>query len=206
MSFITPYIQTIRTILIIAGIALAIWFYKDWQFQKAENIRQSENMHQTRIADSLHFSSQNLNSDEIKEYLEYQNSDLKNKLAKEGIKLNRIEGIIAQTFKYRDTVKRETDVSGLVTAIKNSIPKNQEWIDTSKCQTIKGMVSFDGQKLKVIVNDRQFNNKSDAVAYWERRQWNFLGIKTRFLGKKQFTSKAFDECGETKILKIEKKN
>lgn len=206
MSFITPYVQTIRTILIIAGIALAIWFYKDWQFQTAENKRQSENMHQKRIADSLHFSSQNLSSAEIKEYLEYQNSDLKNKLAKEGIKLSRIEGIIAQTFKYRDTAKRETDVSGLVIAIKNSIPKNQEWIDTSKCQTIKGMVSFDGQKLKVIVNDRQFNNKSDAVAYWERRQWNFLGIKTRILGKKQFTSKVFDECGETKILKIEKKN
>jgi len=203
LDIILKNIRLIATILLIVAV---VWFYKDWQFQKAENIRQSENMHQTRIADSLHFSSQNLSSDEIKEYLEYQNSDLKNKLAKEGIKLNRIEGIIAQTFKYRDTSKRETDVSGLVAAIKNSIPKNQEWIDTSKCQTIKGMVSFDGQKLKVIVNDREFNNKSDAVAYWERRQWNFLGIKTRFLGKKQFTSKVFDECGETKILKIERKN
>jgi hypothetical protein len=198
-------IQNIRTIIIIAGIILAVWFYKEYQFQLSENKRQSENMHQTRIADSLRFSSQNLTADEIKEYLQYQNSELKNKLAKEGIKLNRIESIVSANYRYRDTIKRETDITGLVEAIKNSIPNNQPWSDTTKCQTIKGIVSFDGQKLKVVVNDREFKNKSDAVAYWERKQWKFLGIKTRFLGKKQFTSKVFDECGQSQILKIEKK-
>jgi len=205
MISITPYIQTIRTVLIVAGISLAIWFYKDWQFQTIENKRQSENMHQTRIADSLRFSSQNLTPDEIKEHLQYSDPDLKNKLAKADIKLNRIESIVSTNYRYRDTVKRQTDITPLVDAIKNSIPKSQEWIDTSKCQTIKGTVSFDGQKLKVIVNDREFKNKSDAVAYWERRQWNFLGIKTRFLGKKQVTAKMFDECGETRMIKIDKK-
>jgi hypothetical protein len=202
---LTSIIQNIRTIIIIAGIILAVWFYKEYQFQLSENKRQSENMHQTRIADSLRFSSQNLTADEIKEYLQYQNSELKNKLVKEGIKLNRIESIVSANYRYRDTIKRETDITGLVEAIKNSIPNNQPWSDTTKCQTIKGMVSFDGQKLKVVVNDREFKNKSDGVAYWERKQWNFLGIKTRFLGKKQFTSKVFDECGQSQILKIEKK-
>lgn len=205
MNFITPYIQTIRTILIIAGVSLAIWFYKDWQFQASENKRQSENMHQTRIADSLRYSSQILTSNEIKEYLQYQNSELKNKLLKEGIKLNRIESIVSTNYHYRDTIKRETDISGLVESIKSSIPKSQEWSDTSKCQTIKGIVSFDGQKLKVIVNEREFKNKSDGVAYWQRREWSFLGIKTRFLGKKEITAKTFDECGESHIIKIEKK-
>lgn len=202
---LSTLIQNLRTILIIAGIIAAVWFYKDYQHQVSENKRQSENMHQLRIADSLRFSTQNLSSDEIKEYLEYQNSDLKNKLAKDGIKLNRLESIVSTNYRYRDTTKRESDITGLVDAIKNSIPKQQEWTDTTKCQTIKGLVSFDGQKLKVVVNDREFKNKSDAVAYWERREWNFLGIKTRFLGKKQFTSKVFDECGESKIMKIEKK-
>jgi hypothetical protein len=202
---LTSIIQNLRTILIIAGIILAVWFYKEYQFQLSENKRQSENMHQTRIADSLRFSSQNLTADEIKEYLQYQNTELKNKLAKEGIKLNRIESIVSANYRYRDTIKRETDITGLVEAIKNSIPSNQPWSDTTKCQTIKGIVSYDGQKLKVVVNDREFKNKSDAVAYWERKQWSFLGIKTRFLGKKQFTSKVFDECGQSQILKIEKK-
>jgi flagellar basal body-associated protein FliL len=202
---LSTLIQNIRTILIIAGIIAAVWFYKDYQHQVSENKRQSENMHQLRIADSLRFSTQNLTSDEIKEYLEYQNSDLKNKLAKEGIKLNRIESIVSQTFKYRDTTKKETDLSGIVEAIKNNIPTSQEVIDTTRCMTTKGIISFENNKLKWTVLDRQFNNKSDAVAYWERRQWNFLGIKTRFLGKKRFTSKVFDECGESQIMRIEKK-
>lgn len=205
MISITPYIQTVKTILIIAGIVAAIWFYKDWQFQTLENKRQSENMHQTRISDSLRFSSQILTANELKEYLQYQNSDLKKKLLNDGIKLNRIASIVSTNYRYRDTVKRETDVTGLVEAIKNSIPKSQEWIDTTKCQTTKGIVSFDGQKLKVIVSDREFKNKTDAVAYWERREWKFLGIKSRFLGKKQFTAKVYDECGESRMLKIEKK-
>jgi hypothetical protein len=205
MISITPYIQTARTILIIAVISIAIWFYKDYTFQKEENKRQSDNMHQTRIADSLRYSNQILTANEIKEHLQYQNSELKNKLLKDGIKLNRIESLVSTNYRYHDTIKRESDVSGLIDAIKKSIPKSQDWIDTTKCQTTKGTVSFDGQKLKVIVSDREFKNKSDAVAYWERKQWSFLGIKTRFLGKKQVTAKTYDECGESRILKIEKK-
>lgn len=198
-------LKNIKLLFILALCIGVVWFYKDWQFQRKENKRQSENMHQIRISDSLRFSSQILNANEIKEYLEYQNSDLKNKLLKDGIKLNRIESIVSTNYHYRDTVKRETDITGLVDAIKNSIPKNQEWTDTSKCETIKGLVSFDGQKLKVVVSERELKNKSDAVAYWERKQWRFLGIKSRFLGKIQMTSKRYDECGESSILKIEKK-
>lgn len=182
-----------------------VWFYKEAKYQKSEKERQQENASQLRKSDSTKFASQILSKDEIKEYLEFQNSDLNKKLKAEGIKVNRIESIVSQTFKFRDTTKRETDVSGLVGAIKNSIPKEQTWLDTAKCMTVSGTVSFDGEKLKVVVNDREFKNKSDGVAYWERNQWSFLGIKTRLFGKKVFTAKTFDECGETKIMKIEKK-
>lgn len=205
MISIAPYVQIVKSILIVAGIVTSIWFYKDYQFQTLENKRQSDNIYQIRVADSLRFSSQILTTSEIKEYLQYQNSKLKKQLLKEGVKLNRIQSIVSTNYRYRDTVNRETDITGLVSAIKNSIPKSQDWIDTTKCLTTKGTVSFDGQKLKVIVSDREFKNKSDAVAYWERKQWKFLGLKTRFLGKKQFTAKVFDECGESRILKIEKK-
>lgn len=198
-------IQNIKTILIGIAVVVAIWFYKDYTFLKSENVRQSENLRQLRMSDSLRYASQILTSNEIKEYLEYQNSDLKSKLAKEGIKLNRIESIISSNYHYRDTIKRETDITGLVSAIQNSIPKEQSWSDTTKCQTIKGIVSFDGTKLKVVVNDRELIDKSDAVAYWERRQWKFLGIKTRLFGKLQMTSKSFDNCGESQIINIEKK-
>jgi hypothetical protein len=202
---ITSYIQTVRTILIVAGISVAIWFFRDYQFQKSENKRQTENTHQLRVADSTHYAQQLLSKDEISEYLKYQNKDLKSKLESNNIKLNRIESIVSNAYKYKDTTKRETDLSGLVDAIRKNIPTSQEVMDTTKCMTIKGIVSFENDKLKFTVTDREFKNKTDAVAYWERKQWNFLGIKTRFLGKKQFTSKVFDECGESQIMRIEKK-
>lgn len=198
-------LQNLKTIGIVLATLIAMWFYKDYQYQVKENKRQTENASQLRKSDSIRFTTQILTSNEIKDYLEYQNSDLKNKLTKEGIKLNRIESIVSQTYKYRDTTKRETDLSGIVEAIKNNIPTSQEVIDTTKCMTTKGIISFENNKLKWTVLDRQFNNKTDAVAYWERRQWNFLGIKTRLFGKKQFTSKTFDECGESQVMRIEKK-
>jgi hypothetical protein len=205
MITLSLILKNLRLIFIIALIAGAIWLYKDWQFQKAENIRQTENNSQNRKYDSLRFTSQSLTKDEIKEYLQYQNPDLQKKLENSNIKLNRIESIVSNLYKYKDTSTNETDVSGLISAIKSSIPKTQTWIDSTKCLTTKGTVSFDGQKLKVIVNDREFKNKSDGVAYWQRKEWSLFGIKTRFLGKKEFTAKQFDECGESKTMKIEKK-
>ncbi|GIZ08390.1 hypothetical protein [Flavobacterium sp. UMI-01] len=201
----TTIINNWKTIAIMVLLATVVWFYKDYQFQKTENQRQSENASQLRKADSLRFTSQNLTIAEIKDYLQYQNPDLQKKLENNNIKLGRIESIVSSNYQYRDTIKKEKDVTELVDAIKKAIPKTQSWTDTSQCLTIKGNVSFDGQKLKVTVNDREFKNKSDGVAYWQRRQWSFLGIKTRFLGKKEFTAKQFDECGQSQVLRIQKK-
>lgn len=187
-------------------LALAfVWVWKDKEHYKEESKRQSENVSWQIKYDSLRFSSQVLSENEIKDHIIYNDPELKKKLEAANIKMSRIESLISQTLKYRDTVNRETDVSGLVEAIKNSVPKSQSWSDSTHCIKVKGSVSYDGEKLKVIVSDRQFENKADAVAYWERRQWNFLGIKTRFLGKKVFTAKVFDDCGESQIMKIEKK-
>lgn len=205
MLTLSILLKNLRIIFIVFLIAAGIWIYKDWRFQIAENIRQTENSSQQRKYDSLRFNSQSLTKDEIKEYLQYQNPDLQKKLENSNIKLNRIESIVSNIYKFKDTAKQETDVTGLVAAIKNSIPKSQSWTDSTKCLTTKGTVSFDGQKLKVIVSEREFKNKSDGVAYWQRKEWKIFGIKTRFLGKKEFTAKQFDECGESKIIKIEKK-
>jgi len=180
-------LKNIKLIAILLLVGVAVWFYKDYQFQKLENIRQTENNSQLRKADSLHFASQILSLNEMKDYLEYQNSDLKNNLAKDGIKTNRIKEIISTKYNYKDTIIKKY-VSG-------------PFIDSTKCLTIKGFVDSSG----VTITDRQFHNKTDAVAYWERNQWSFLGIKTRFLGKKQMTAKVYDECGESKTIKIEKK-
>jgi len=197
-------LQNIKTIIIVALIGVAIWFFKDYQFQRAENQRQSENNRQIRIADSLKFSSQILNKMELADYLTYQNKGLKTNLEKNNIKLNRIESILSQSFRYQDDTLRASDISNIVSAVRKNIPAKQPFSDKTNCLQVDGFVSYEKDSMKVNITTRTFNNKYDAVAYWERRQWSLLGIKTRFLGKKQMTAKVFDQCGNTITTEIKK--
>lgn len=187
MITIDLIIKNIRLLFIVALCIGLVWIYKDREFQKAENIRQTENNRQKTIADSLRFSAQILNANELKEHFEYENKDLRNKLEKYGIKESRIKEIISSKYYYRDSIQKKYYVG--------------EFIDSTKCLTIKGTIDTNGV---VTISDRQFKNKMDAVAYWERRQWNFLGIKTRFMGKKQMTAKVFDDCGNSTVVQIKK--
>lgn len=204
--------SNIRQILIVIAIVAALsiigtigYYINDYQYQKSEAVRQTENNRQLRISDSLRFTTQILSEREIKEYLQYNNSELKKNLERDGIRLNRIEGIVANTYKYRDDQTRSSDVSQLLAAIKQNKPTKVPFTDSAKCLTIKGFVRYENDSLKVDIVSRDFQNKNDGVVYWERREWKLLGIKTRLFGKKQFTAKQFDQCGETTTLKIEKK-
>lgn len=198
-------LSNVKQIIQVVVVIAITWLFMNWQYQKEENIRQTENARQLRMSDSLNLVNQLLNANEIKDYLEYQNKDLQTKLKQSGIKESRLESITSNNYYYKDTTRQSTDVSKLINSIRSGFADEQSFIDTTKCQTIKGKIKFSGKDLKVEINSREFKNKTDAVVYQERRQWNFLGIKTRFLGKKQFTSKVFDNCGESKIMKIEKK-
>jgi hypothetical protein len=198
-------LKNAKQLFILVLALLVIWFYKNYEYQKYENKRQTENARQLRISDSLKFASQILSAKEMQDYLDYQNTDLKSKLNNAGIKTDRVKSLITHNYYYKDTAKQITDVSPMIKSIREGVANEQRFIDTSKCLTIKGSIVYDGDKLKVNIDDREFKNKTDAVAYWERREWKFLGIKTRFLGKRQFTAKVFDECGESRIINIEKK-
>lgn len=198
-------ISNLKLVLIMVILGVAIWFYKDYTYQVSENNRLVENASQTRMADSLHYSQQILSKDEIIQYVSYQNKSLQRNLADNKIALNRIESIISNSYTYQDTTRKETDLSRMIADIRNNIPTSQQVVDTTDCMTTKGLVQYKDNKLTYTVLDRQFKNQSDAVGYWERREWSFLGIKTRFLGKKRITAKTFNTCGESKTIKIEKR-
>jgi len=198
-------IQNVKWILFAILVALLVWFYKNYEFQKAENIRQTENIRQIRMMDSLKFHVQNLSAAEIKDYLEWENKDLKNKLSRDKINVSRIESIISSKLNYKDSVNKNWDLEDIRKAILESNPLEKEIIDTSKCLTIKGKIKFDGSKLSLDISEREFKNKNDAVVYWERKQWKFLFIKSRLFGKKQFTQKIYNDCGDATMVKIEKK-
>lgn len=198
-------LNNLKTIAIIAGIVAAIWFYKDYQHQKAENKRQTENIVNIRRADSLHFASQTYTKKELNEYLEYTRKDLQKFLNKNNINTRRIEKIITQKLAFQDHANRSTDLQPILDAIRNQQKIRVPVIDSTRCMIIKGWVVFDGDSLTLNITDRQFKNRSDVISYWERNQWKLLGIKTRLFGKKTITVIIKDDCGRTETFVIDKR-
>lgn len=203
----TNLIGNIKWLLFCVVAILVIWFYKDYKHQIKENNRLTENAQQQRRADSIRFNTQNLTRNELNDYLEYENKELKKKLDQDRIKLSRIEQIISSKYAYSDNSENSIALDSILNAVQLLKAREQEVIDSSSCLTVKGKVVFDGKKLSLNITDRQFNNDMNGVVYWQRKQWNFLGIKTRFLGKKEFTAKVYDKCGETNLtnIQVEKK-
>lgn len=198
-------INNLKTYAIIAVAIAAVWFYKDYKFQKSENIRQSANIESIRKQDSLRFASQTYSKDELEEFLEYSRKDLNAFLKKSDIKIGRIQQIITQELKYKDTVNRSVSLQPILDAIKNQKNLSFPITDSTKCMIIKGFVVFENDTLSLNITDRQFKNKSDVVSYWERNQWKLLGIKTRLFGKKSTTVIIKDDCGRTETFVINAK-
>ena len=187
------------------AVIVAVWFFKDYQFQKKENKRQSENIESIRKSDSLRYASQTYTKKELEEYLEYNRRDLQKFLKDNRISTSRIEQIITQKLNYQDTTKRDVNLQPILDAIRNQQSLKVPVIDSTSCMIIKGYVAFENDTLSLNITDRKFKNKSDVVAYWERNQWKFLGIKTRVFGRKKATVIIMDDCGRTETIVIDKK-
>ena len=199
-------IENLKTILIIAASIAAVWVFKDLEYQKAENIRQSENNRQIRMMDSLNFAQIRLTDKEIQEQLEYNNKSLLANLKEDKIEIRRLQRIVTQKQTYKDTSKVKTEFKGLAKAVVEGTPLTLPIMDSTNCWIMKGVIEFDGEDIFFEVTDREFKNVTDLVTFWERRQWKFLGIiKTRFLGKKQITVKVYNTCGQTETFIIENK-
>lgn len=195
-------IKVVSYVLLAALILGLVYWVIDLKHDSeiAELNKQMERAEQT-----AKFREQIEDKDGIEHYLREDNKSLANRLEMEQIKLKQINSIISQVLKYRDTASRSTDLSPLIDAITKNVPAQKPWIDSTACLVVKGNVNYENGKLSVNVTERDFNNKSDVVGYWERREWKFLFWKTRFLGKKEVTAKSFSDCGDVRTVRIEKK-
>lgn len=198
-------IENLKTFLILGAIIAAVWFFKDYEFQKSENERQSKNMESIRKQDSLRYSNLTYTKKEIDEYLEYQRLDLKDFLSENKINTRKIEKIITQQLSYRDTATRNQDLSPILEAIRENKEMRVPIVDSTDCLIVKGYVVFENDTLSLDITDRQFTNTSDVISYWERNQWSFLGIKTRLFGRKEATVIIKDKCGRTQTFVIDKR-
>lgn len=200
-------LENIKIYLIVFAVIGAVIYYKDAEFQKKENKRQSENIHQIRKLDSFHYASQTYTKKELDEYLEYKRKDLLQFLEENKVQTRRIERIITQELKYRDTLNKNVNLQPVLDAIKNQREIKIPVVDSTDCLIVKGFVAFENDTLSLNITDRQFKNTSDVVTYWERNKWSFLGLwNWRLFGKKKATVIINDDCGNTKTFVIDKKN
>lgn len=198
--------DNIKTISIIIAIGFAVWFYKDYENEKRENKRQKENIENLRRYDSLKHASQTYNKDELEEFLDYSRQDLKNFLKEQEIRSKQIKRILTQNISYRDTTINVLDLKPVLDAINQKKEIKIPIIDSSKCLIIKGYIAFKKDTLSLDITERNFTNKSDVISYWKRKKWSFLGIKTRFLGRKEAKIIIKDSCGKTETFIINSKD
>ena len=196
--------------LILVGLIISVlwygsWLYQDRKYQKLENERNTENIRQSIYADSLKKAVYTYSKQQLDDYIK-ANPTIKEIIEKEKIKPNRINNISTTDYKYKDNKPNTTIVpiqkTDPVTIKETTVPL----LDSTSCLIIKGTVTIKQDSVIVSINSKEFKNKTTVIAYWERREWKFLGIKTRFLGKKQGTVKVIDECGESRIIEIQKKD
>lgn len=200
----TNYLNYIKYIFIVLLIGGGIYIYGRYQLHKNNDLRLTENARQQERFDSLRISSIVLDEKQFNDIMR-QNKTYAATIKENGIKLDRVTSIMNHLLKYKDTTIVQTDLSEILTAINLKKDINFPFKDSTKCLIVKGNVGFNNGFLSLNITDRVFNGNTTAVEYWERREWNFLGIKTRFLGKKQGTVKLIDECGKSQIISIGKK-
>ncbi len=198
------YLNYIKYAIILILVCAVIWFTKDY-FDKAE-------FKKTTIANEL--ANAKYDSLNVK-YLVYTKDQLatalneskayKEILKENNIKLSRVTSVLNHLLKYRDTTIVNTDLSAVLSAINTKQNILLPIKDSTACLVIKGNINYNNGVLGLNITDRIFTGNTTAIGYWERRQWSFLGIKTRFLGKKQATVKLTDKCGESQIINIEGK-
>ncbi|WP_291866673.1 hypothetical protein [Maribacter sp.] len=121
------------------------------------------------------------------------------------IKQKNIEKIVIQKIYYKDSTHNKISLETVLKGIENSVAITQDFTDKSNCLTINGQVSYNGKDLSVNILEREFNSETQTVSHVKRKQWKWLFLKSRFLGRRQIKVTTFNACGKTKTLILEKK-
>jgi hypothetical protein len=197
------YLQYIKYGIILAAVCACIWFVKDYA-DKADFKKdtQSNDLQNARF-DSLRIKYIKYNDGQMMDALK-RDTEKSKLLEKYDISLKRVNSIMTHLLKYRDTTIVNTNLNPILSAINNKQNMLLPIRDSTACLLIKGNIQYKNGVLGLNITDRVFFDHTTAIGYWERRQWSFLGIKTRFLGKRQGTAKVIDRCGESTIIQISK--
>lgn len=196
-------ISNIKTFVIVALSAAAIWFYKDWRYKTEEVARVRHNAEQVRKQDSTRYSEQVLTKQELIQEMEYNRRDLLARLEKQDIKLKNIQRIVSTKKTYTDTVATSIILEGLLEAIEQKREITVPFKDSTDCIIIEGNLHFNGKDIKLNNLSKKFTSTTDIVAYLEKRSfWKFW----KWFSKRKVSITVVDSCGksETQIIDVKR--
>lgn len=193
-------------IALVLTILLSLFLWNRLQHQKFETKRQKQNYTELRDLSDKKIATLTLSSKtELKDYIN-SNSDLKTLLEKQQkehrIKLKQLNKIIYQQQIYIDTTATDQNVTEIVKYIKQDIPFEKEWTDSTACLLLKGKLIYNNDSLKNKIVYKKFTNEMLLTGHWQRPQKNWF---TRNFGKRYATSTVTNSCGESKTIVINKK-
>ena len=180
-------IKQIFIVVFLVAVLGFFMFFKMWQSEKAERIREQNNVESLMISHKKQMDlTLNLTKDEFREFKSELISTIKDSLQ---IKTKQIERVTTNTYNYTyDTVRVELKPQN------DSIFNFNHSFDN--CMSIGGRVDILNKD--IYFDDPVINYRSTSTYYWEKQK-KFLFIKW----KKQYFKKTFNNCtGETKIEKI----
>jgi len=184
-------ILTILLILIIALSTCLYFTYKQMRANHKDSIRWENNYDQAQS-----------NIERIKldynEFKDLKTNEIDSLLKVIKVKPKQVETIIKIETFYTNTDTIYLDIN------KSTDINSFEFKESIDCLEIEGFIHTG------IINDpivaltkTIYNNEIDYIAYWSRRQWRFLGIKTRIFGKKIAKLEVINKCGDLKVKQID---
>ena len=152
----------------------------------------------------------NVSKKDLSEYLDTHDKSLKRWLEKENdINLRKVRSIIKSELVYVNKDTTIVDLSPILEAIKKGDAKAKQPFTDSipNCMIVKGYILLDGEKLDLVIDDREFKNTMTGVAYIQRQKWKLLFFNTRLFGKRKLEIILEDSCGtsHTMILDVSKR-
>ncbi len=178
----------ITIIIVLCGI-LGVT-YKRMTVHKADSIRHEQNYTQSqKDVQRIQLS--------YREFKDQKSNKIDSLLHELNIKPKQIESIITIRTTYTNT---DTIFVPLTQTNVNSF----EFIERIDCTEIEGsIITGLTNKPELSITNLSHNDEIDYVAYWKRRQWRLLGIKTRLFGKKLGELKVVSKCGNINVHQID---
>lgn len=178
-------------ILIAFVVFLAIGFgysYNQWQKDKDRADRMTVNYADAIKKDyELNLTLKELNSEQNKR-IEVLTDSLKIKPKK--------------VIQYINTAIHDTIYDTIMINLTLVEPFTYEFTKDTGCFTLSGLVNNKNEVPILQFTKLGYDNTVEALIYEQRKEWRFLFIHSRFLGKKYHELSTFSKCGTSTVQQI----